>query len=243
MESKRLEAVAKRMSDLAIENGSFNVQDGVQLVVEKNAQGNDGLRIVFEDGYDDKYASSKTLTEVLEKMENPDEAFWMIHPERESVILVENDNKEHSFEMTGSFFVNPSAIQDCEVELAEFLDFLEKENRVSSGFFRILEENGDESDEYGITLSHAMNDLPDTPANVFEPYHCEADWLTFWNSDPYNSGYRNVCEEIQKFVGGIGVDELDEETIKRINNFYLGDIRNFEPEPSNEPEYDDDYDR
>jgi len=198
---KRIMKVAEAIAELVEKNGSFEMYGNVL-----------------------KSADAKEVASFIQEHEDPEEAFWMLHPERDTVILVQNKGQEHSYDMTGSFFVNPSAVQDYEYELERFLDYLEAEEPISSDAFFILSENGNEPEDWGIVRLKYSDEIPaDIPATGW----CEKYWLMFENSDGYNRGDRRVTDELGEYVDCIIKQggTIDDATIARIAPWYDGDIR------------------
>lgn len=231
MSAERIENVVKAIGELVSKNDSFLVNDGVWIISgnEANNHLNEGqkpfdpasLHLSTNDGHVENELSTERIAEILKEIEAEGDKFWMIHPKEGTLLTVENETEEVFFQTVDSYFVNPSAVQDAKTELLEFLDFLDNAETESLGAFPIWAIDGEEIDpDYIETILISSRD--DTPADGLDDY--EAEWLTFSNSDPYNSGDRRVQEELVKFARVLN-SELDEPTIQRINTHLGSDIR------------------
>jgi len=229
----RLQEVAEAIVELVGKKDSFEsfeIAPGVFVINGKELNesaeddgrelvGEDTLHISSGEGKLEMYVDAEDIAKIMQEQEDPEEAFWLIHPKDKTVVLVTNRGQEHEFCMSGSFYANPSAEQDYEAELESFLDFLENEEMLSIDYFPIVEENGKNMFGCGLTLTHKSG----TPANVLEPEDCELEWLNFVNSDPYNAGELKVYEYLEGLMAEI--EEMDEETVARIKKFYPYEIK------------------
>lgn len=229
MSSSRLKKVAKAIEEIVSKNDIFLVQEGVWIISGNEANSHldegtpaypaDSLHLSTDSEHAEKELSTERIAEILREIEAEDYKFWMIHPKDGTVLTVENKIGDLYYETVDSYFVNPSAEQDMEEELQRFLDFLDNTETEVFGAFPIWAVDGQEVDCIETILIHS-HDV--TPA---EGIYYEQSWLTFENSDPYNSGERRVQDELLKFARVLS-DDLDAATVQRINKHYGADIRN-----------------
>jgi hypothetical protein len=229
MSSTRLENVAKKIEEITAKTNTFELSSGVWVTsgAEMNEHLNEGqdpfgpksMHLSTNDGHVETEIGTERIMQLVAEIEAEGKEFWMIHPKDGTLLTVENGRGDVFYQAVGSYFVNPSAEQDAMEELRQFLDFLDNAETEVVGEFLILAVDGERIDYVDKILISSRDDTPATGLDYYEQ-----EWLTFENSDPYNSDERRVQDEILELVRVIK-GGLDEATIQRINKHYGSDIR------------------